>query len=329
MTAQMRVWLLILLLLWLNFPTSGPEPLQRFKPGEVLMVDRVALDPTDPARSRLGALTYLGGIRLRGNQRPFGGFSAMKVDGDRFMLVSDAGNTLKFRMGGDWIPHEVRFGALSGGPGTGWQKTDRDSESLAWDPATGQYWIGFEQVNAIWRFAADGRFEANAQPAPMANWARNGGPESMVRLRSGDFLVISETSRPSDRPDARLALRFLGDPTEPGTPFERWFYRPPEGYDPTDMVELPDGRLLVLNRKVSLRDLFTAKLVIVDGRSVRKGAVALGKEIATFAAPVQHDNFEALAVTREGDDTILWIASDDNQMWFEDSLLLKFRLDLP
>ncbi|RZI56366.1 MAG: esterase-like activity of phytase family protein, partial [Zymomonas sp.] len=109
----MRVWLLILFLLWLNFPTSGPEPLERFKPGEILMVDRVALDPADPARTRLGALTYLGGIRLRGTQPPFGGFSAMKMDGDRFMLVSDAGNILKFRMGGDWIPQEISFGDLS------------------------------------------------------------------------------------------------------------------------------------------------------------------------------------------------------------------------
>ena len=93
------------------------------------------------------------------------------------------------------------------------------------------------------------------------------------------------------------------------------------------MVELPDGRLLVLNRKFSLGELFTAKLVIVDGREVRNGAVMRGEEIATFAAPVQHDNFEALAVTQEGDETIVWVASDDNQMWFEESLLLKFRLD--
>ena len=41
-----------------------------------------------------------------------------------------------------------------------------------------------------------------------------------------------------------------------------------------------------------------------------------------------HDNFEALAAVREGKDTILWIASDDNLEAWEQSLLLKFRLDL-
>ncbi len=32
-------------------------------------------------------------------------------------------------------------------------------------------------------------------------------------------------------------------------------------------------------------------------------------------------------MTREGADTILWIASDDNQQWWEQSLLLKFRIE--
>jgi len=43
---------------------------------------------------------------------------------------------------------------------------------------------------------------------------------------------------------------------------------------------------------------------------------------------VVHDNFEAIAAVREGDSTILWIASDDNQLFLQRSLLLKFRLDV-
>ena len=41
-----------------------------------------------------------------------------------------------------------------------------------------------------------------------------------------------------------------------------------------------------------------------------------------------HDNFEALALGREGGHDVLWIASDDNQAFWQRSLLLKFRLDL-
>jgi hypothetical protein len=90
---------------------------------------------------------------------------------------------------------------------------------------------------------------------------------------------------------------------------------------------LPDGRLLVLTRGFKLPFDFAAKLVVVDPAAIRPGAVVRGREIATLAKPLIHDNFEGLAVTREGNATILWIVSDDNQLFLQRSLLLKFRLE--
>ena len=78
---------------------------------------------------------------------------------------------------------------------------------------------------------------------------------------------------------------------------------------------------------LSLADFFTARLVVIDRDAIRPGASVTGREIATLAAPLLHDNYEALAVTREAGATIVWIASDDNREWFEQSLLLKFRLE--
>ena len=43
--------------------------------------------------------------------------------------------------------------------------------------------------------------------------------------------------------------------------------------------------------------------------------------------PLIHDNFEGVAITREGRDTIVWLVSDDNQLFLQRSLLLKFKLD--
>jgi len=220
----------------------------------------------------------------------------------------------------------VHFADLPG-PGTGAIKRHRDSESMTWDPRTGRVWVGFENSNAIWRYDATlARAERHVRPAAMADWSIAGGAEAMVRLRSGQFLVISETARPRGVPDARIVLRFAGDPTETLRP-ERLAYIPPANYDPTDMAELPDGRLLVLNRRLSLSGLFTAKLVLLDLRGARPGVAVRGVELASFERPVQHDNFEALAITREGADTIVWIASDDNGEIWEQSLLLKFRLN--
>lgn len=308
---------------------SGRDGRDRFGKAPRMTVERVPLDLHDPNRTRVGALTYLGGIRLKSGERAFGGFSSMRIIGDDFTLLSDGGTFIRFRMGEDWAPRDVRFGDLPDGPGSGWLKADRDSESMTSDPATGQVWVGFEQYNAIWRYNADlTRAERSARPAAMRNWSDNGGPESLVRLHDGRFLTIGETSRPKGSRIGREGLVFPGDPTTPDIKPIRFVYMPPnELYDPSDAVQLPDGRLIVLNRRFSVPGLFTVKLTLIDPREIRAGAVIRGTEIATLAAPLIHDNYEALAVTREGDDTILWIASDDNQQFWEWSLLLKFRIE--
>lgn len=311
----------------LTVTASAIEPRAVLGDHPEIRAARVLLDASDPARRQIGALRYLGGVALTSPDPAFGGFSAMRVAGDRFTLLSDGGNIVDFRMGPDFTPRDVRFADLPG-PGTGAIKRHRDSESLTWDPQTGHVWVGFENRNAIWRYdSALARSDRNVKPAAMADWSIAGGAEAMVRLRDGQFIVFSETARPKGRPDARVVLRFAGDPTEASHPRTSFGYVPPAGYDPTDVAELPDGRLLVLNRRLSLAGLFTAKLSIIDVRSVRPGGVVRGVEIAHFARPLLHDNFEALAITQEGADTIVWIASDDNGQFWEQSLLLKFRLD--
>lgn len=324
----MRILLAIFIILLCGLTSSGEEPRLTFGREGEMRATRVPLDESEPERRRVGALVYLGGVRLTSQSRAFGGFSSMQIIGDRFTLLSDGGHIVRFRMGDDFRPHALEFGALSGGPGTGWRKAERDSESQTRDPATGQVWVGFEQVNAIWRYDRAGRPEANARPRAMADWSSNGGPESLVRLRGGSFLTISETTRPPGG-KGRAGVIFAGDPTDPKVRSSGFVYQPPAGYDPTDMIELPDGRLLVVNRRVTIADLFTAKLVMLERGAVKPGASVSGREIATFAAPLLHDNFEALAVTQEDGATIVWIASDDNREWFEQSLLLKFRLALP
>lgn len=327
MTAAMRLALPLSLLLMLTPTASGVEPRPVLGGRAEMQAVPVAL-AADPARRQVGALAWLGGLALTSRDPAFGGFSAMRVAGDRFTLLSDAGNLVEFRMGRDLRPHDLRFADLPG-PGTGAIKRHRDSESLTWDPRTGRAWVGFENRNAIWRYDAGlGRAERSVRPAAMADWSIAGGAEAMVRLHDGQFIVFSETARPKGEPAARIVLRFAEDPTETKRAPAAFAYVPPAGFDPTDAAELPDGRLLVLNRKLSLTGLFTAKLCLIDARGVPAGGIVRCAEIASFERPLLHDNFEALAVTREGADTIVWIASDDNGQFWEQSLLLKFRLDL-
>ncbi|PJI88183.1 esterase-like activity of phytase family protein [Sphingomonas koreensis] len=329
----MRILLSVLLILLFVPSWSGEPRLALFPPTAEMAAHRAVIDPLAPGRVKLGGLTFLGGVYLTGPAPAFGGFSAMMVEGDRFTLLSDGGNILSFRMGADWQVREPRFANLPDGPGTGWRKEDRDSESLTHDPATGQLWIGFERANEIWRFAPGfARAEARVAPRTMAGWPVNGGAESLVRLRDGGFIVLAEDQDVKrngvELTDVKTGLWFAGDPTQPRQRSFAFGYRPPKGFLPTDIVELPDGRLAVLNRKASLREGFTAVLALIDRDAVQPGRIVTGREVARFAAPVVHDNFEAIAAVREGDSTILWIASDDNQLFLQRSLLLKFRLDV-
>ena len=322
----MRSWYLAFpLLLTLSLTASGFDP--RPVLGEPdMQATRVALDPGDPARVRTGRLTYLGGVRLSSRDSAFGSFSAMLLEGDRFTLVSDRGNVVRFRMGADFVPREIAFADLPGGPGRGWLKRERDAESMARDPATGKVWIAFESASTIWRYAPGlARHEAEIWPRAMREWTDNKGPESMARLPDGAFVILAEGRA---KGGGHEGLRWSGDPLVAPDAVVKFRYVPPPGYEPSDAAALPDGRILVLNRRFEVsRALFSAKLTVIDSRAIRPGAVLRGAEVGTLARPLLHDNFEALAVSREGDATIVWIASDDNQQFWERTLLLKFRLE--
>ena len=259
----------------------------------------------------------------------FGGFSSLSVAGDRFTLLSDGGNIVRFRLDAGFRVSEPWFGDLPAGPGRGWDKSDRDSESMAVDPASGRVWVGFERANQIWRYSPGLALPAaRAAPPAMAGWMDNGGAESMVRLHDGRFLVIAETDVRPGTGGARNALLFAGDPVARPDMGVGFGYLPPPGYDPSDAVELPDGRVIVLNRKLAMPLAWSAILTLIDRRAMTQGAIVRGREIARLAPPLTVDNFEGLAVTREGGATILWIVSDDNLFLLQRTLLLKFRLDL-
>ena len=158
----------------------------------------------------------------------------------------------------------------------------------------------------------------------MRRWRRDWGAEALVRLADGRFLILSEMASP--RPGLARAMLLGGDPARPATHSAPLFYRAPEGFRATDATLLPDGRLLVLNRRADWLEGVGAALVVIDPRTIRPGAVLDGREIARLEWPFIVDNMEGLSVTREGGRTIVWLASDDNFNPIQRTLLLKFAL---
>jgi hypothetical protein len=315
--------LLVLVLLATFVPpgTRGPvEPLPRVSQ---VRFSPVAIDDSDPGRRRLGRLAWLGGWRLTSNNRRFGGISAMHVEAGEVTAFSDSGWLFRFALPRRGDVSRARIGPLPAGPGGKERKSDRDIESAF--VGGGSAWLGFERSNAVWRYALPGwRVTQWAAPPAMRRWPANRGAEAMVALADGRFILFAEGKGSSA---ASEALLFDGDPSRPGTRAVRMRYAKPRGYRTTDAALLPDGRILVHNRRVAFLEGVSAKLSLVDISRAGAGAVLRGVELADFHRPINVDNMEALSVTREGRRTIVWIASDDNYSPLQQTLLLKFALD--
>ncbi len=277
-------------------------------------------------RRDLGALTYLGGWQLIGDFGWFGGLSSLHADGNHLTAITDAGAVTEFDVGRFGHVSNAHIMPIPAGCGTGGDKASRDSESLTFDPVAGDWWIGLERKNAVCRTGNDFATALGlAHPAAMRAWPGNFGPETLLRLADGRFMVLSEGAG-SDSATRPLIL-FDRDPADPNASALALAYRPPEGFSPTDATQLADGRVIVLNRRFTPWSLFTARLTIVDPRSFRAGAIVEGREIARFEPPVIPENYEGIAATQEGGGTIIWMLSDNNYASWQRTLLLKFALD--
>lgn len=299
-----------------SLPPTRDEPAQ-----SLVTATPVPLDPDDPGRRRVGGLIFLRGWILESNEPRFGGISAMHVENGQIVALSDVGVLLRFGSPRRPGAHPLDIRPLGRRAEAG--KLSRDSEALVVRGA--HAWIAFERRNRVARLDRNWSEEAAERPAPMRSWGSNSGPEAMVRLTDGRFLVFAEGRSRGDPLSA--VLLFDGDPAEAETAVAELRYRRPSGYRVTDAALLPDGRLLVLNRRTSWLGGFAAKLVIADVRSLRAGAIVEGREIAELRAPLAVDNMEALSVTREDGRTIVRIASDDNFMAIQRTLLLEFALE--
>lgn len=276
-----------------------------------------------------GELVLVGGWELHSDNSDFGGFSALhSMGGGRLLALSDAAVlagltvTARGQAADSFIaPLPVRKGERS-------TKRDQDSESLAFDPVSGRFWVGFEQRHRIRRYSPGfARSEATGKPQAMQGWPRNGGAEAMVRRADGSFVIFAESR--SVRPGVTIGLIYREDPAEPDSEAQAFAYQPPQGYRITDVVALPDGRLLTLHRRFDYLEGVSAKIGIIAAGAVRPKALVRPRIIATLAPPLPTDNMEGLAIDREGDRTFIWIVSDDNYMAIQRTLLLKFVLNEP
>lgn len=304
---------------------------------------REALPPPDRT-PRVDASQIVGpGARIGGPNGPvvegvwhltspndlFGDYSAL--------LELPGGSLLSFGDQGYWLrlPHPPGGVAQFGEdfPQLKADKPMRDVESATRDPATGRIWLGLEGRNAIVRMNGELGDQKAAQPPEMHGWPENRGPESLLRLSDGRFLVLSEGRIAAG--GRSVGLLYPSDPVE-GAHATRFTFEPPGDEMPSDAAQLPDGRVLVLTRWVDFFALpphFTVHLLLLDPAEIRPGEDWPWRLVAKIGGnAVPYENYEGLAVSggENGGPVTLWIICDDNQSRIlQRTLLVKLRWQPP
>lgn len=264
-------------------------------------------------------LRPVAGWILSSRDSDFGGLSALSVEEDGFTAVADTGALVR-------LTQNLRRADIESLPRIcvpHLLKKERDSESLARDPESGALWIGFEWRNAICRIEPDSSARLYAPPA-MQFWPKVSGPEAMVRRPDGRFLAFAERS-PTDVPESPLLI-FDRDPTDRAAQVVPMRYRPPSGYRATDAAMLPDGRMLVVNRRFSLPFSFSAIVTLVQPFREKAGIVVTGRPVIWLTKSPIADNFEGIAISERGGRIFVWLVSDDNFLPYQETYLLKFEL---
>jgi hypothetical protein len=293
-----------------------------------------SFDTRDHQRLRFGELEYRSGLVLTSRFPGFGGLSGLRLDakGERFISISDHGSWFTGRIvyrGREMIGlDDVEAAPMLGPDGRpittiGWF----DSESIAIDGSL--VYIGLERVNQVMRFDFSKGFtrsrgEVVPLPAAARKLPNNKGLEALVVVPMGHALagtLIAISERGLDAQGNLLAF-LVGGPT-PG----QFSVRRTEHFDVSDAVLLPNGDLLVLERKFSLVDGIGVRIRRIALSQVMPGAVVDGPSIFEADLGQEIDNMEGIDahVTDDGD-TVLTMVSDDNFSMIQRTLLLQFTL---
>lgn len=293
----------------------------------------VPLDPGDPARTDVGRLRYLGGVALTSPDKAFGGLSDLLFEPacGRLLAVNDVGSwiVLELEEEGDRL---VGVGTAAIAPilDSSGTPPDRkwlaDAEALMRDPATGDTLVWFELDHRAQRYRgasactpASLATPAHAvdRPDSIRRWPSNRSVESAAP--DGRAILLLAEGQPAGE-GRRAAVRIDGDQTT------LLHYPAPEGLAATALAELEPGLHLLLQRRLAMLGGVVATVSLL--RFDREGAGAR-TEITRLAPPLTVDNMEAIAVRREGDRVFVYLASDNNYLPVQRTLLMKFELLAP
>jgi hypothetical protein len=275
-------------------------------------------------------LQFLGGLDISSPDRDFGGYSGVAVTaGSGLLLIGDSGSLVRAR-----LVHEG--GRLAGmadaeidslfpeGDGS---KQASDAEDVALDPENPQRGVIVRerQANALLTFELQEGKPTGFKPM------RVGADDRILRSNKGlESVAYAPATSPAAGKIVAIAERApRGEENIPGWiagvgPFE---IMPHDDFDVSSARFLPDGDLVLLERRYTPGWGIAMRLRRIDGAALKVGAKLDGHYLIDAGMTSQIDNMEGLAVHQDGAGrTILTLVSDDNHSILQRTLLLQFAL---
>lgn len=282
-----------------------------------------------------GRLTFVGGFSMTGDRREFGqlsGFRFLNPGGD-FLGVADHGFWFSGTILRDEDGVPVGLGEFSmqqmvdenGRPDDDKERVDAEGISVHDGVAT----VSFERRARVSEYAID--------PAGMAGPIRDLDflmPRSELRYNAG-LETVARSSADGPLAGARIVIAEKSIDGQ-GNIFAAVLEGPRKGvfkvrrtdeFDVTDGVFLPDGDLLLLERRFSYVRGVAMRLRQIAAEDIRPDALVDGDILLDANMAYHVDNMEALDLFRRNDGKlILALMSDDNQSWIQRNLYLEFEL---
>ncbi|NLS06640.1 hypothetical protein HGP14_25345 [Rhizobium sp. P32RR-XVIII] len=287
------------------------------------------------SETKFGPLEFLGGLEMVSGDRLFGSWSSIRFRPDQkhFVGVLDTGHWLTGSIERD---PQGRLSGLSGveitpmknGTGQTFEgKGHMDAEGLAL--RGDQVLASFEQDHRVETYPDPG-FENSPSlgsipllvPTRLLRPGRGfetmavAPPDSPLK---GAIVIISEESRDKQ---GNVYGAILDGPLK-----GRFSVIRKDDFDPTDGAFLPDGDLLLLERRFNIAEGIGMRIRRIGAGEIKPGAMADGEVLLTADFGYQIDNMEGLDTFQAPDGTThVIVVSDDNHSILERNLMLEFRL---
>lgn len=292
--------------------------------GVIIEARRVPLDFAAPERDTVGRLRYRGGLALRSADERFGGLSGLLVspDGGAFTAVSDNG----YWIGANLIYDEdgnladIARATISPmlGPGGRFLRrgAEHDAEALARAPEGGIY-VAFERAHRLWRYDEPGALPVPIDgPAELGEQPSSEGLEALTTLADKRLLALSE--------GLKTEGGVVGWVRDAGGRWSRLTWRVGGGFRPTGATTLPEGDVLVLERRFLPPG---ARFRRIAAATIAPGTVLEGQQIGRLEGTLTVDNMEGIDALRSPDGKVLiYVVSDNNYSSLQTTLLMLFEL---